>query len=783
MDSGYYFISYSRHDFYITESLSQQLRKKKIPYWFDVEQLQPGTDWEISIEAGVKNAKGLILITSQKSLLSPYVAKEWIQAWLSKKPIYLVVIEEISYEAIEHKFFENDDKSFKASMLPEIAHSVIDFRANFQSSSHKLTKVLTENSASIKDTIHPQNRFHIPRKSPLIIYLIIFTLFLFWLLTLLATFYTLIIHVTTFLLGCYFSYEFARFILKFLQRETSYQQLIWMLLLTPIFLFLFAPMDYLISFSIIFISLITLSFMHLSRKNLLHWLPKGYAPAFLRHGVRLSIRGWRLRNLKYNGLNFKLYYHPSDSLSANPVRSALKNVGHREITQEDARVDVHIILISHLIDWTQYLPLANSDAKVVCVLLGRIKQHELMKTFQTRQWVDYRTRNKGVLQRLALSLLPEKNNEIARDAIDLTIPENFESLILPPSIHRISFFLYLLGLSSFFLASGSLSVSFNSDIDNAIVRLITVALLVALPAYFSFSLIQTNILIANRELTFRQFLVYRLLPIGTIIFSLGIVTSNPVILGALLVFLGISYFSLRHWLILTPLSTKPILSGFKSNLGYWKDHIVRFTLVLLSVATLISGTKPFDTAALDLNRPDEIVFQEIMLGENLTVRLPEQWYTSFVRNEIEQTVFNTETTDISILSSLTSRAHPNSTLESFYEMFARYQRLNVMVKPLWVTIYDPSQVNLDVFIAVWSIEDGYARDRVAQHYVDNLDTPIMLQANGYDLIEVRSNNQKLNQFYITDEYVIIISAFEGDLLGMDVVIQPFLSAFGIETSG
>src|SRR5262245_60521378 len=97
MNSDYYFISYSRRDFYMAESLSQFLQKQGISYWIDNEQLEVGVDWKLDIESGIQNAGGLILITSRASLASAYVALEWAKAIEHKKPVILFIVEEVEY--------------------------------------------------------------------------------------------------------------------------------------------------------------------------------------------------------------------------------------------------------------------------------------------------------------------------------------------------------------------------------------------------------------------------------------------------------------------------------------------------------------------------------------------------------------------------------------------------------------------------------------------------------------------------------------------------------------
>jgi hypothetical protein len=76
MDSPYLFISYSRIQFYFVEALAHALTTLKVPYWFDVEQLEVGTDWQAGIDEGLANCQALVLVASRASISSPNVKYE-----------------------------------------------------------------------------------------------------------------------------------------------------------------------------------------------------------------------------------------------------------------------------------------------------------------------------------------------------------------------------------------------------------------------------------------------------------------------------------------------------------------------------------------------------------------------------------------------------------------------------------------------------------------------------------------------------------------------------------
>ncbi len=116
MDSPYLFISYSRIQFYFVEALAHALATLKVPYWFDVEQLEMGTDWQAGIDNGLANCQALVLVASRASIGSPNVRYEWETAQKANKPIFLAL-----FEAVD--------------LPPELRGlPVIDFRGNFRAS-------------------------------------------------------------------------------------------------------------------------------------------------------------------------------------------------------------------------------------------------------------------------------------------------------------------------------------------------------------------------------------------------------------------------------------------------------------------------------------------------------------------------------------------------------------------------------------------------------------------------------------------------------------------------
>ncbi|MBN8619981.1 MAG: toll/interleukin-1 receptor domain-containing protein [Anaerolineae bacterium] len=96
MSDDLIFISYSRREFYFTESLVLYLQKNKINAWFDVQQLEPGIGWKTDIQDGLDQCKALVLVASQSSLASPYVKVEVQAAQQANKLVYIALFEPVS---------------------------------------------------------------------------------------------------------------------------------------------------------------------------------------------------------------------------------------------------------------------------------------------------------------------------------------------------------------------------------------------------------------------------------------------------------------------------------------------------------------------------------------------------------------------------------------------------------------------------------------------------------------------------------------------------------------
>ncbi len=153
------FISYSRQQLYFAEALSLQLQKVGVEVWMDLQQLEPGSDWQAQISAALQACTALVLVGSQPALTSHYVEQEWKTVLAAGKPVYIAL-----YEAVD---------------LPDALESapVIDFRGRFKPAAKTLADCLLHERI-IRQPIPKPNRLHIPTRLPPGIRLIVLALIL-----------------------------------------------------------------------------------------------------------------------------------------------------------------------------------------------------------------------------------------------------------------------------------------------------------------------------------------------------------------------------------------------------------------------------------------------------------------------------------------------------------------------------------------------------------------------------------------------------------------------------
>jgi hypothetical protein len=123
MINNYVFISYSRRDSVFIERLTEALRTIGVRSWTDIENIDPGTNWQIGIEKGLKNASMLIYVSSKNSVSSHWMNKELQDFLRSEKRVIPIVI---------------DDEGASLLPFPLSKFQWADFRGDFSVAFQKL---------------------------------------------------------------------------------------------------------------------------------------------------------------------------------------------------------------------------------------------------------------------------------------------------------------------------------------------------------------------------------------------------------------------------------------------------------------------------------------------------------------------------------------------------------------------------------------------------------------------------------------------------------------------
>lgn len=84
---GKVFISYARKDSDYVYKLVSELRRYDVPLWIDLD-IDPGANWDDSIENALAACNMMLLIATPSSLASEYVTHEWSFFMGGGKPVY-----------------------------------------------------------------------------------------------------------------------------------------------------------------------------------------------------------------------------------------------------------------------------------------------------------------------------------------------------------------------------------------------------------------------------------------------------------------------------------------------------------------------------------------------------------------------------------------------------------------------------------------------------------------------------------------------------------------------
>jgi hypothetical protein len=466
-NNGHVFISYSRKQFYFTESLVLSLQRLGVATWFDVQQLVPGSSWQQSLEEGLDSCNGLVLIVSRAALTSDYIRAEWQAALRAEKPIYVVL-----FEAVE--------------LPPELQNaSIFDCRSDFDAKIELLAE-------SIRMRRVYRDPLQLPRPLPLSLWWVIvafwsqavsFTVLLVRLLLKLlysAAFdvpvivvFAVISAATVFYLAFFTYYLAIGFTYR---RKIPYPRVV--LLVTPLYLFLpyylasscgwehfvrtfGIPLqcsdEIFVSFFLFIVipSLLGVSafFVMPHSRDVCRWLATGTAPETLRRSdanqqLRLT-SALGQESLGRAVKTYRLHYDPADEHLASEVRSALQS--RRSLCPSASEeADIHIAILTNRTQQTWIKELMQAYDGLVCIVATSIRIPLDEAKLRQIQWVDYRTRTSRELERMAFLL--SEGTQAGNEYNYPVVPESLETILVPVQVR--SFGYILRTLASFNLAFG-----------------------------------------------------------------------------------------------------------------------------------------------------------------------------------------------------------------------------------------------------------------------------------------------------------------------------------------
>lgn len=97
--TGYIFLSYARADGEFVDRLADDLVAAHVPLWRDIWNIEAGTNWSSAIDLAVRQAAGLIYVSSKNSVASPWMQEE-LKAMLAQAGmrVFPVVLDDVGAE-------------------------------------------------------------------------------------------------------------------------------------------------------------------------------------------------------------------------------------------------------------------------------------------------------------------------------------------------------------------------------------------------------------------------------------------------------------------------------------------------------------------------------------------------------------------------------------------------------------------------------------------------------------------------------------------------------------
>ena len=422
------FISYSRKQLYFAEALALHLQKEGINIWFDLQQLQAGTEWSEGLKDGVRSAEQMVLVVSQAALESPYTQDEWKEFVEKGNQIVLAIFEPVN--------LPDELKGFP----------VYDFRGEFNKKVHDLAAFLKSDAEPRSDKVPPANSFGLTAKLPSAIWIILSAQFGALIALLLSLILALILNsaellrqaTSPLLAGGTRLFPIlvalsliigGRYALLLLQHRLEYKKikrsaLVNFLLLFPALIAIgqiesiggpsaTTSTSYIYPAIVGAMALLTLFvYIFLSRRSagLLRWMQSEEDLQELRRRVHQPLVPTSVFDIDAadkrvgKAVQYTIHADSADKPFARWVEGIFKKAGHTH-TAADENPEKHIALLSNRSSdaWAQKIT-STYAGKLVFIIISTIEFKDSLSETGRYQWVDARGGDKPDIVGLARSL-------------------------------------------------------------------------------------------------------------------------------------------------------------------------------------------------------------------------------------------------------------------------------------------------------------------------------------------------------------------------------------------
>jgi hypothetical protein len=489
------FLSYSRQQYYSAEMLALHLQKLGISVWFDVQQLEPGTNWQTDILDGLNNADSVLLVASRAALASQYVEREWRSALEQNRPVIVALVERVR--------------------LPRDLRRtpVIDCRANFETSIEKLHNVILDPQTptarvwqiprlpdGVRKTMYAF-LIHDLRTIGIIVISVLMWLLLFQdtsvpgrLLDLLLaeldkfdrtwadTLLTWLAPVGVFIIFMRFTrsigeLKFHRFIRRDLrvltekpkQNETSiiFPILLWMALASG-YLSIFSDVDRNNYPAISTVRLTTLAgvivtlwlagrlfprmFPKLPNPDILRWLKPGEAPDIWRVRLYQEYLPPAKRYSDKKAIALHAIVEPNDLPVLETIQPIIEK-NHGKIVPKESPADYNLLILSHAMSRKRVAEaLSDHEKHLLAVIASRFSIPRELEALSGFQFVDFSNKDSRSLEAELQLLTAESDSDRSRMQPHLN-PVNLKRIPVPMALQKIATSVFALALLCFLVVS------------------------------------------------------------------------------------------------------------------------------------------------------------------------------------------------------------------------------------------------------------------------------------------------------------------------------------------